>query len=70
MGLGRPPSNPTDDPASLGLPVRRPQPCQSRDKVYPVRAFNLLSQGLNLRRLFDDPETVAQPLDGGSGNKG
>ncbi len=56
-------------PRAYGIPVRRAEPGQGRHEVDAVVGVQRAGQLLGVGRVLDDPEPVAQPLDGGAGDE-
>ena len=60
---------PDDRAARVRVPVRRAEPGQRGHEVDAVVGLQRAGQLLGLGRRLDDPEPVAQPLDGGAGDE-
>src|SRR5581483_769912 len=60
---------PDDRPPGIGIPVRRAEAGQGWYEEDAVVGGKRSGESLRLRRAADDPEPVAQPLDGGAGHE-
>src|SRR5688572_12209370 len=58
-----------DRSASSRLPVWGSHPYERRNEIYAVRRRDPACQAFALRGSGDDPESIAQPLDGGASNE-
>src|SRR6266446_5013800 len=65
-GAAREPEN---GAACVRIPVRRAEPDEGRHEVHAARVGHRAGQGVRLGGVRDDPEAVAQPLNGGAGDE-
>ena len=69
MRAGRPARQPADQPARVGVPVRRAETRQRGHEVDALRRIDRLGEPLGLGRALDHAEAVAQPLHRGTADE-
>ena len=69
VGRGRAARDADDRAAGVGIPIRRAEPDERRHQVHAVRIGHAGGQALDVGRLFDDAQPVAQPLHDRAGDE-
>ena len=69
VGAGRAPGDADDRAPGVRVPARAAEPGEGGHETTPPVSATEAASGLHLGRRGDDPEAVAQPLDGGAGHE-